>query len=190
MADNRQQLDRELDVALAKYAAVEPRAGLEERILANLRNEQTKVSDHVWWRWAIGIAAAAIVVAFALNSRSGRPSHSMVVAHKPETQMTHQGASVAQARRHAPIRKTIAHSARSGTPAAANPKLDHFPSPRPLSEQEKILQNYVAKNPERAVLIARAVSEALRQDHLEEMKAFPGDQAKDSEPPNNDTTDR
>ena len=42
--------------------------------------------------------------------------------------------------------------------AAGSPKLDQFPSPQPLSEQEKILTNYVAQYPEHAVLIARATS--------------------------------
>jgi hypothetical protein len=48
--------------------------------------------------------------------------------------------------------------------------LDHFPSPRPLSEQEKILQDYVARYPGHAALIAQARAEALRQDLAEEMK--------------------
>jgi hypothetical protein len=74
---------------------------------------------------------------------------------------------------------------------AGNPKLDQFPSPRPLSEQEKLLQSYVAEYPERAVLIARARTEALRQDQLEEMKGFPsGDRGTDSDERNYDTTDR
>ncbi len=38
MADKtHDELDRMLDAALAKYAAAEPRAGLEARVLANLR---------------------------------------------------------------------------------------------------------------------------------------------------------
>jgi len=46
MADNHhQQADCEFDDALAKYARVEPRAGLEERILANLRAEQARVTN-------------------------------------------------------------------------------------------------------------------------------------------------
>ena len=39
-AAERDPLDRDLDAALAKYAAVEPRAGLEDRVLANLRAER------------------------------------------------------------------------------------------------------------------------------------------------------
>ncbi len=58
------------------------------------------------------------------------------------------------------------------TPAvvASGPKLDQFPSPRPLSEQEKILASYVTKYPKHAALIAQARAEALRQDLAEEMK--------------------
>jgi hypothetical protein len=49
------------------------------------------------------------------------------------------------------------------------PKLDQFPSPRPLSEQEKILESYVTNYPEHAALIARARAEELRRDAAEEM---------------------
>ena len=74
---------------------------------------------------------------------------------------------------------------------ARAPKLEQFPSPQPLSEQEKLLQNYVAENPEQAVLLARARTEALRQDQLEEMNSFPsGDSARDPEELNYGTTER
>jgi len=39
-----------------------------------------------------------------------------------------------------------------------------------LSEQERILADYVADYPEHAALIARARTEALRQDGAEEMR--------------------
>ena len=55
-------LGHDLDAVLAKYAAAEPRAGLEERILANLRAEQTHGPDRTWWRWAIAGALAVVVV--------------------------------------------------------------------------------------------------------------------------------
>ncbi len=78
MADRKQdELDRMLDAALAKYAAVEPRTGLEDRILANLRAERTRVPDRAWWRWSVaGALAAVVVVALALAWRSGKPSAS------------------------------------------------------------------------------------------------------------------
>jgi hypothetical protein len=53
---------------------------------------------------------------------------------------------------------------------AAAPKRDQFPSPQPLSEQEKLLASYVAHDPHHAVLIARAQAELERQDHEEEIR--------------------
>ena len=44
-------LDRELDAALAQYGAGEPRAGLEQRVLTNLRAERKKIASRTWWRW-------------------------------------------------------------------------------------------------------------------------------------------
>jgi len=52
---------------------------------------------------------------------------------------------------------------------ASTPKLEQFPSPQPLSEQEQILMSYVAKYPEKAALIAQARAEALQRDREEEL---------------------
>jgi hypothetical protein len=201
---NRKQdeFDRMLDAALAKYAAVEPRTGLEERVLANLRAEQARVPDDAWWRWsAIAAVAAVIVVAMALSLRSDKPSHP-VVANHPATPIQapkERGTeilSIAHRSGTRPARSTTAPkpAMRPSPPEVAMaraPKLEQFPSPQPLSEQEKLLQNYVAENPEQAVLLARARTEALRQDQLEEMNSFPsGDPARDSEERNHGTTER
>jgi hypothetical protein len=88
---------------------------------------------------------------------------------------------------HPAIRHGIHHASATGV-ADAIPKLDQFPSPHPLSEQEELLQRYVAENPERAVLVARARMEVQERD-LEEMKALPGDRPADLVP-DNDTTER
>jgi hypothetical protein len=74
MAEGKQdELDSTLDAALANYAAVEPRAGLENRVLSNLRAERSPVPDRAGWRWSV--AGALIAVALALAWRSGKPSH-------------------------------------------------------------------------------------------------------------------
>jgi hypothetical protein len=72
----------------------------------------------------------------------------------------HTAASEIRLSRHAVVRST--------TPAAVSPKLDQFPSPQPLSEQEKILAGYAIKYPDYAALIAQARSDELRRDSLEE----------------------
>ena len=201
---NRKQdeFDRMLDAALAKYAAVEPRTGLEERVLASLRAEQARVPDHAWWRWsAIAAVAAVIVVAVALSLRSDKPSHPVVGNHPPTPMQAPKERGmeiIAIAHRSGtrPARPSTAQKPemRPSPPEGAiarAPKLEQFPSPQPLSEQEKLLQNYVAENPEQAVLLARARTEALRQDQLEEMNSFPsGDPARDSGKRNQGTTER
>jgi hypothetical protein len=72
-----------------------------------------------------------------------------------------------------PSGRHVTHPTRPVAVSNAHPKLDQFPSPQPLSEQEKILASYVQEYPENAVLLARARTEALRKDQLEETQAFP-----------------
>jgi len=181
----RDELDLVLDAALAKYAAVEPRAGLQERVLASLRAEQRKPQDHRWWRWGTAAAlAAVVVVAIAVALRSGKPAP--VAVHQsplpvespraPETQVVHrEGNSVAPRR---PTHKAAATDAHSPEiVAAATPKLDVFPSPQPLSEQEKMLESFVKRYPREAVLTAEIRMEALRRD-AEERRAIAAEDQK------------
>ena len=198
-------LDPVLDAALAKYAAVEPRAGLEDRVLAHLRAERERVPVHAWWRWSLAGALAVVIVAaltlaWRSGKSSGKPSHPAIANHSPApaTVAKEPGTQVASNSERTGVRSTVAPHARRNVahrediPAttAAAPKLDQFPSPQPLSEQEKMLQSYVAQYPDRAVLIARARSEALRQD-IEEMRNFPSsDPPADFEDPNHDTSER
>jgi hypothetical protein len=176
----RDDLDRGLDGALAKYAAVEPRQGLEERILANLRSHQTRAADRAWWRWGLaGALAAVVAVAATLAWRSVKPSPPQIVQH-PST--TEQSPNLPQMPilakdEHPAVQHVIrptgtegGHRAHPAEVAEANPKLEVFPSPRPLSEQERILKSYVNQFRQEAVLIARARSELQIRDQQEEMR--------------------
>ena len=198
----RDELDRVLDAALAKYAAGEPRDGLEERVLANLRTEQARVPDRTWWRWPSTVAiAAVVVVVLALTLRWDKPSPPIAVNHSstPSAAPKERGTEIVSNAQKSGLRPVRPSSARTQTmrpsprevAIARSPKLDLFPSPQPLSEQEKLLRNYVAENFQQAVLLARARTEALRQDHLEEMNSFPSaESARDSEEGNYGTTER
>jgi hypothetical protein len=172
------EIDHMLDAALARYAAVEPRLGLEERVLANLRAQQAQLVNRVWRRWGIAaVAASFVVLAFTLNWRLQHPPHPPIANHPAVT--THPvpkfGTEVARNNAN-PVRPRPArtHSAiRHRSPAtiiAVAPKLDQFPSPQPLSEQEKILARYITNDPEQAGLIAEARMDALRRDQEEEMR--------------------
>ena len=59
---NYDELDDALDAALAKYAAVEPRAGLEGRILAKLRTASEPAPDRAWWHWGVIATVAAVLL--------------------------------------------------------------------------------------------------------------------------------
>jgi len=209
----RDPLDRALDASLAKYSAVEPRTGLEDRVLANLQAEPDYVLTRSWWRWSLvpasAIFAAVVIIVASLAGRSGK-THSPVSAHHSTTiapvfvqsgaqsgQRNTQDGSVRSTANGAD-RNDLAQSFRPAerhamhqAAANAHPKLDQFPSPQPLSEQEKILAGYVQKYPENAVLLARARTEALRKDQLEETGGFqPRSWDTDSEDTNSDTTNR
>jgi len=177
-------LDRQLDAALAKYAAVEPRTGLEERVLAslrlaNLRIEQQRAATRSWWRWPVVAAlTAAIALTVSLVWRSAESTHRITVQHPPAlaqtnaagTEVANEGRSGSIPRPLKPVRTRKPHAvSHAVTVVAFAPKLDQFPSPQPLSEQETILARYVTKFPDHAALIARARTEELRRDSAEEI---------------------
>lgn len=168
-----------LNAALAKYTAVEPRAGLEDRILANLRAKRSWVPDRAWWRaysvaWSIaGALAAVVIVALALAWRSGRlsrpvmadhPSSSTQAPKAPPTQVAsnseHRGVRPSAS---SSPRRIAGHRPRPAVEASAPPKLDQFPSPRPLSEEELALARYVRNFPSDATQVAQAQAASERE---------------------------
>jgi hypothetical protein len=179
------RLDRELDAALAKYAAAEPRAGLEQRVLATVRAERERRTAAVWWRWPAmtALAASLIVVAATLASRLWTPEQKTANQHAPQMQaQAHDGTKVAS-----PVGSSEMHVHKTGSrrgglgPRAVSktlavvasvPKLDRFPSPQPLSEQERILMSYIAEFPSEATLVARLRTEERRRDQERETKEF------------------
>jgi len=166
---NDESLNNALDAALTQYAAVEPRAGLEERILASLEAGRKRAPVVRWWGWA-----AAAFVAITLVWRSG-PRPGAIARHTPPVTQNpgYSGTKTAQNGGGEPLRSSHPASGRKSTThsltqspaiAAAVPRLDQFPSTRPLSEQEKILASYVVNYPQHAALLAQAHAEDLRQD--------------------------
>ena len=164
----RDELDDKLDVALAKYVAVEPRTGLEERILANMRAARAQARDRAWWRWGLAAAVATVVVV-AMAWKLDKPSHSdMVRRPSGATPVLKEAGTrvVANGRRNGPrplgpsqTRKPTATRAHPPATMAAEDRLDRFPSPQPLSEQELALARYVSEFPQEATLIARTQAE-------------------------------
>ena len=174
------KLDRMIDRALAKYASAEPRPGLEERVLANLHAAELRTESRAWWLWGFaGGMAAVILVAGTLAWRWGKPAHPSVTTYptieqRPVVpQLATREASPAPRKRVASHR-AAAHS-RDHEFAGVNPKLDVFPSPLPLSEQEKILALYVGHYPEHAALVAEARMNDLRQEETKRREIVAGE---------------
>lgn len=194
MQNDDSERDRELDVALARYAAVEPRRGLEQRVLASLRAEQRHPARGLR-QWtalaalALAVSIAAVSVIWLIRSKAsdlatgfGGASRENVANHfdpagagrsevrKPGLQIgrlpgrvpSTQHRTSAEAnhpKAHEPVQDAIA--------AEAAPKLERFPAPEPLSEQERLLLRLVEKDPDEAQLVAQQLK---RED--EEMAVF------------------
>ncbi|MFZ0733708.1 MAG: hypothetical protein WAM79_15400 [Candidatus Sulfotelmatobacter sp.] len=163
-------LERLLDAALAKYADARPHTGLEERILANLRAGQSREVTRSWWKWGFAAAAVAAValLAIAVSLRFGETAHPVIAKRPPVSSRASRNSpfvaevhaesheTIAPVRR---VRRTPKHPAQPAAVIADSPKLDQFPSPQPLSEQELALVRYVRSFPKEAMLIAQAQEE-------------------------------
>jgi hypothetical protein len=171
-------LEHELDAALSKYAEVEPRPGFEQRLLANLRTERERSPLPVGWRWPASCATtgAVLILALFLSWRTRDVQVGKTVGHNA-TEASREVPKDRVADTHLPSQPAASvgtavtkRPRRSTAVVTTAPRLEQFPSPRPLSEQEEILARYVATYPEHATLVARARAEALRRDAVEERR--------------------
>lgn len=181
-----ENLERELDAALARYASVEPRDGLEQRVLANLRSQQVKQSPR-WksWRvWAtvvalMGMATATLLISGARTNFGRKTTLKPSKQEVANTEIANQGIQVhVNSGTHVDVRQSMNRSKRPAVASSISqhrppgralavsdetiPKLAKFPAAEPLSEQEKLLVRYVQDDPERAELIAEATALAER----------------------------
>jgi hypothetical protein len=162
-------IDLELDSALAKYTAVEPRAELEERVLANLRAHRERRMVHAWWRWAAVGAVTLFVlgIGMALRRRTEHPGF-VNAADRVARQNRNIQSVPSQVKPSLPAEpaarfRAVGRKSSHEPVVARAPHLPEFPSPEPLSEQEQILERYVAAYPEHAALIAEARTEELHR---------------------------
>lgn len=161
MADQEKdkRMDEMMDSLLANYSSAEPRLGLETRILANLR-EAGKEATHGWWNfkwlWAGMVTAAIIVAAMMINGRHriAPPANVVVRTSQPAPQegiQPHAPAVRNEAVRISP-RKPLAPTRPQNAALALNERPAVFPTPTPLSEQEKLLLSYLAGTPREEVI--------------------------------------
>ncbi len=166
------KLDQWLDQALDQYSKVELRAGLEMRVMASVAAERERRAKQRIWAWSFAAASvcAAIVIVLCLGgaarreysqSAEQRSQSVKAVTREPEpstsSRARHQEAEV-QIAKHAPRRT---RRSRVELVSKALPKADQFPSPRPLSEQEKLLLSYFYASPRADVVSPVAAAKDL-----------------------------
>jgi hypothetical protein len=182
---NKREVEQWLDEALSQYAKVEPRPGLEARVLARLAADQQE-STHNWRWWnvlALSTEVVALVALFWLSqvdrTQVSQPPVAKV-SPAPQVEMSPQGRDRhSQTGQYSVIHHSslLAKNDRSpgelGVPTSAPPQLEQFPSPLPLTDQERMLAHYVQDFPKKAAFVATAQTELYNQDELEMSALWP-----------------
>jgi hypothetical protein len=173
--DKQMQIDDMLDSLLTNYSVAEPRPGLETRILANLREAEEKEAAHGWWSfkwlWAGVVTAAIIIGAVLINGRHRvEPPTNVVVknsqpAPRPEIQSRAPIArqETAKIHRRKPSTPTLPQNAT----LALSERPANFPTPAPLSEQDRMMFAYLENTPREVV-----IAQLPRNNDQQESEAF------------------
>ena len=144
--DKTQVVDRWLDEALRQYAQIARCEGLENRVLANLRTRRdTSAYD---WRWMPVFVGVIVIASLAIfwPKQPSQPVTKTAEVLPPPLQATKPVSQIVPKIPSNPQRHFAVEPAQASTNLAA-PKLDQFPSPRPLSQQEELLLAYVRQVP-------------------------------------------
>jgi xanthosine utilization system XapX-like protein len=163
-AHDRDHLDDWLDNALRQYGNAEPRIGLESRILANMEAAGKRAllgCSYGWLLAATSAAALLIGIWFGIWHRpqsAPKAQPILKIAGDVGKQIGSKIIPAARGRHKGMQRRRQVNEA-STVELAGAPKLEQFPSPRPLSQQEILLARYVQHFPTEAVLIAQRQGE-------------------------------
>ena len=156
----RDELDLLIDSALADYA--EPRAGLEQRIVARVHAGSS--TSTTGWRWALWALACTLAIACVISIAIPRERRSPPASTATATTPVHVAPSPRQTKEPQPqvrlrqqpaerlVSRAGSHRRNEQVEAPSQPKLDLFPAPQPLSSQERAL----------IALVTRAPAEAAR----------------------------
>jgi hypothetical protein len=164
--ENDRKLDEMLDAMLSAYSAAQPRPGVEARILANVQEQAGKSTRWGFrWTWAVAaLATAVLIIAVYISrhltqpvepqvaARPQQPKESAPVSQEKPLTTPQVTASVPSARH---SRRQNVRATRAAADQVIAVKQDVFPSPSPLSEQEKLLLRYLTRTP-REELIAQS----------------------------------
>jgi len=131
-------VDELLEASLRNYAGAGPRPGLEGRVLVGVRARQATARRRTSWAWAASVAAmTAMVMLTMIHHPRRQPAPSPMTAAAPPNSPAPAFDKVAP-----PVAPHIARQRRPAVPGWVDTRPQQFPTPRPLSEQEKLLLLY------------------------------------------------
>lgn len=159
------ELDKILDGALASYTQEEPRPGLDGRILNRIRTE-SHTRRFTWLRWAVAVPAFACLVILAVTILTKRNS---VQRPLPAPIMAKTAAASPIAR--AAVQTIVT---RRRPKQLRLRKRQQFPTPTPLTDEERALLAFVAHSPKQAQeVFADAKSRSAEPIHIKEISIEP-----------------
>jgi len=177
--DNEKHLDQLLDALLATDSDVQPRPGLQTRILANVR-AQTPQPSRPWsigWIWAGAAIASVALAAALLVSYFGPtvpPPPSLANRSKPVIIPVQTGVAQPPSAVHARggvEALPAVHGSKAPEPAIAmtapDVRQEVFPAPTPISEQERLLLGYLAGTPQQEVIAQSRPERPVLDEGLE-----------------------
>lgn len=173
------QAEEWLDAGLKELGEVEPRAGFETRILAHIQAQRASGWGRLWPQVAVAVAlvvVAALVyphrrgVEVTVSERPGANSNPATPEPSPSAPIAKVNSAVHM--------RTAGRTTPKALPPVSNhpdatPRLETFPSPAPLTQQEMMLAAYVREKPQEAQMVARVRADLLKRD-LMEFEQTPG----------------
>jgi hypothetical protein len=148
-----EEFDRLIDAGLSKYA--EPRAGIEQRVLAAIAAEREGLARRPAWRmWALGLSGAACVLIgllIAVRFANKPHTHDVQTAHATAPAAAPHAVPRTTRPQHPAMRTATPASSRAHRPVHPQslPKKDIFPTPQPLNPEMQALVTYLAHAPEK-----------------------------------------
>jgi hypothetical protein len=175
----KDNLDLLLDSALATYAHPGPESGLEDRVLNALKAARVpevrtasvdRKGHRRWFAWAFALPVAVCIVLLWLSITKSIHAPS---SQTQQARQTNQGPAIprtaapvvsAQTPRRHSVRAARSERPRSNAEVAAAeplPKLDVFPTPQPMSSEERALGVVATQTP---LPLRKALVEAQQDD--------------------------
>jgi hypothetical protein len=164
MHESEIELDRKIDAALATYsdpAESLNSSALAARVLATAREKQQGIQ---WWRWGLVAAVPALAALLILLYLPAKPKIEPVRLSMAAPPVVQQPV-ISPMPEKLPVSHTevrTSHASHVAAPSQEPPKLDVFPTPRPLSEQEKLMVAFVQSAPQEAQKQAAQDSEPIQ----------------------------